>query len=102
MVLDLFDREFTLLAGAEGQAWVDAAWHIAQHRKIPLGAYRVGPVGFGADLEDPQAAWPSVYAVEPDGAVLVRPDGHVAWRQVRHGAEPQAELEQVLRKILAW
>jgi putative polyketide hydroxylase len=25
--------------------------------------------------------WCHAYDVEPDGAVLVRPDGHVAWRQ---------------------
>jgi putative polyketide hydroxylase len=27
--------------------------------------------------------WRSLYGIEPGGAVLVRPDGHVAWRAVR-------------------
>ena len=106
--LDLFDREFTLLAGTEGQSWVDAARHIAQQRELPLSAYRVGQgdqvdqPGFGADLEDPEAVWLSVYGIESTGAVLIRPDGHVAWRQVSWSATPHAELEHVFTKILAW
>ena len=99
--LDLFDREFCLLAGVEGQAWVDAASQIARHKKVPLSAYRIGPVDSKADFEDLEAVWLSVYGVQSDGAVLVRPDGHVAWRRAHGGTEPQAELERVFTKILA-
>jgi putative polyketide hydroxylase len=31
-------------------------------------------------IDDPQ--WPALYGIEPTGAVLVRPDRHVAWRAV--------------------
>jgi len=40
--------------------------------------------------------WRSVYGVEPGGAVLVRPDGHVAWRAV-HRVD---DLAQALRSVL--
>jgi hypothetical protein len=38
--------------------------------------------------------------VEADGAVLVRPDGHVAWRQRSAVSDPGRELERALRGIL--
>ena len=33
-----------------------------------------------ADLIDGEGTWSSAYGMTGDGAVLVRPDGHVAWR----------------------
>jgi len=39
--------------------------------------YRVADDG---DLQDPEETWHNIYEVEKTGAVLVRPDGHVAWR----------------------
>ena len=32
-----------------------------------------------------EPGWPALYGIGPAGAVLVRPDGHVAWRQ---GGQP--------------
>jgi hypothetical protein len=52
-------------------------------------------------LIDPQNEWPSLYGIEPDGAVLVRPDGHVAWRTQRVSADPGSDLVSVLRRILS-
>ncbi len=34
------------------------------------------------------------------GAVLVRPDGHVAWRRPWPATDPKAELGAVLRTLL--
>jgi 2,4-dichlorophenol 6-monooxygenase len=39
--------------------------------------------------------------VRDGGAVLVRPDQHVAWRSEAMAADPASELRRVLTQILA-
>lgn len=76
--LDLFDRDFVLLTGPAGAAWAHAA------RGLPSSLPRVlayqAQVDFQATGDFEQA-----YELGATGAVLVRPDGHVAWRT---GAAP--------------
>lgn len=69
-VHDVFGESFVLLAGAAGAAWADAA------RGAGVSAYRVGP---GGDLDAAADAFEQAYGVGADGAVLVRPDGVIAW-----------------------
>jgi hypothetical protein len=57
-------------------------------------------VGRGADLVDRDGAWEKAYGVDRDGAVLVRPDGHVAWRSPTSMPHPKKELERVLSSVL--
>jgi putative polyketide hydroxylase len=92
----LFGQGFVLLAGAEGQSWCDAAGEIAT-RGVPWQAFCVGRSG---DLVDPDDAWANAYGVERSGAVIVRPDGHVAWRCAASTPQPKAELERVLSSVL--
>ena len=95
--IDLFDTAFTLLAGTSGQKWRDAAVTASRDLGVPLAACTVGR---GGDLGDEDGTWAQLYGIGPDGAVLVRPDGQVAWRSAGSGAEPQAELIRVLRAVL--
>jgi putative polyketide hydroxylase len=90
--IDLFGPHFVLLAGAEGDAWRRAAQAIGPSWP-PL---RVFTVGKDADLGDLDGNWREAYGVDTDGAALVRPDGHVAWRS-RSGASGPLE---VLRSVL--
>jgi 2-polyprenyl-6-methoxyphenol hydroxylase-like FAD-dependent oxidoreductase len=85
--VDLFGPHFVLLAGPDGDAWRLAAQAIGPSWP-PLVAFTVGPDG---DLGDPDGNWHEAYGVGTDGAVLVRPDGHVAWRS-RSGASNPLEL----------
>ncbi|MGI5219137.1 FAD-dependent oxidoreductase [Nocardia sp. CA-290969] len=65
---------FTLVTGLAGTAWTAAA----DSMKLPfLDVVVVGAKG----TEDPYCAWAQVREVHEAGAVLVRPDGYVAWRQ---------------------
>jgi hypothetical protein len=40
--------------------------------------------------------WHDAYGVDADGAVLVRPDGHVAWRSRSGASNPAAVLRTAL------
>jgi putative polyketide hydroxylase len=92
--LDLFDRGLVLLTGTV-EAWTAAARDAAMRLRVPLDCHAVGKHG---TLIDETGEWTSLYGVEPDGAVLVRPDGHVAWRARRATAAP--ELLDVCRSVL--
>jgi 2-polyprenyl-6-methoxyphenol hydroxylase-like FAD-dependent oxidoreductase len=94
-ILGLFDKKMVLLAGADGKTWVEAAYKAAG--KIPLDAWCIGPDG---DFKDPDGAWAKAYGIEPSGAVLVRPDGHVAWRSSQVDADPASTIGNVLEQIL--
>lgn len=65
--------------------------------RLKLPAYRVGPDG---DLHDPEHVWTQKMGVSPDGAVLVRPDGFVAWRSSSATTTPVQVLEQVMNRVL--
>ncbi|WUH95193.1 FAD-dependent monooxygenase [Streptomyces sp. NBC_00433] len=102
--LDLYERVPVLLTGAgsaAGEAWHGAAGSVASELGVPLERYRVG-AGKDADLvTEPGADWSSVHGTGQDGALLVRPDGFVAWRATTGCADPAAELSAVLRQVLS-
>ncbi|HEX4212191.1 MAG TPA: FAD-dependent monooxygenase [Candidatus Dormibacteraeota bacterium] len=76
---DLFGKGFVLLTGPGGEPWRDAVNALRGRTGIPLEAYRVGRAA-PAELLDVDGAWPARSGVGPEGALLVRPDGYVAWR----------------------
>ncbi len=96
--LDLFDTNFVLLTGSAGGAWFVAGEQVAVDFGIPLRCYVVGPEG---PLMDKTGQWASLYGVGPDGAVLVRPDGHVAWRAKTADPCPASQLADALGGILS-
>ncbi len=90
--VDLFGRGFVLLSGAA--PWVDAARSIPG---ITIDAYRIGDSG---DLADPEGSWAAAYGMTPGGAVLVRPDGFVAWRAERAMDDAAGSLATALSGLL--
>ena len=94
--IDLFGPHFVLLAGGDGEAWQRAAQAIGPSWP-PLVAYTVGKDG---DLGDPDGNWHEIYGVDTNGAVLVRPDGHVAWRSRSGVANPAEVLRAALDSLL--
>jgi 2-polyprenyl-6-methoxyphenol hydroxylase-like FAD-dependent oxidoreductase len=93
--LDLFGTAFVLLAGAEGEAWQHAARSAADARAVPLEAYVVG-----GDLRDLGGGFAAAYGISPSGAVLVRPDGFVAWRANDATGAAEAAVGDVLDTVL--
>jgi 2-polyprenyl-6-methoxyphenol hydroxylase-like FAD-dependent oxidoreductase len=93
--LDLFGRDFVLLAGPDGGPWCDAAPEAAAPG-VRLAAYRVG----GAELAVPDDSFTEAYGISRTGAVLVRPDGFVAWRARAASNRPAESLTAALRRAL--
>jgi putative polyketide hydroxylase len=95
--LDLLDGRFVLLAGPAGTPWQKAAALVAGSLGVDLVAYRLGADGDLLDLED---GWQVKMGMSAEGAVLVRPDGFVAWRTSTLPTTPEQRLEQVISSIL--
>ena len=94
--LDLFGTAFVLLAGADGEVWRDAALRAADALDVPLHAYVVGD----GELRDPGAAFAAAYGISADGAVLVRPDGFVAWRAHDDTGASDSAVRDVVEALL--
>lgn len=91
--IDLYGRHFVLLAGSDGPAWCDAADKVAKTLDIPLDGYR-------CDVDLTGARVAAAHGLGPRGALLVRPDGFVAWRSTHDTDNPTAELDRALRAVL--
>jgi 2,4-dichlorophenol 6-monooxygenase len=90
---------FLLIAGEDGEAWCDAARDLAANAGIPLDAVRIGHLE--GDLYDPRLGWARRRQIGRDGAVLVRPDRFIAWRQATAAEDPRSALAGALSQILA-
>ena len=73
---DLIGQGLTLITGPGGDAWLDAATKVAAGTPFPITAHVVG-----ADLDSADGTFCERFGLGSDGAVLVRPDGHIAWRR---------------------
>jgi 2,4-dichlorophenol 6-monooxygenase len=95
--LDLTDGEqFVVLTHVAGrQYWSDAVTALRTRLSVPIICLALGS-GASADVRDEDGAWPRLSEVEDTGAVLVRPDGHVAWRSSRADGDPVAALASAM------
>jgi putative polyketide hydroxylase len=56
--------------------------------------------GFGVELGGAEVAAAAAHRLKTDGALLVRPDGFVAWRTEAAAEDPERTLERVLWRLL--
>jgi len=109
--LDLYGRGFVLMCGPDGENWLAAAEKAGAAAGVPIAAYRVGEPESGLPLADLaphrvrlstlfSVPFPEAYGIEASGAVLVRPDGYVAWRQRRYKADAAEALTRALTAVL--
>ncbi|WP_299531452.1 FAD-dependent monooxygenase [uncultured Streptomyces sp.] len=98
--LDLYERAFVLLADAGRPQWRAAAARVAERLSVRLDAFGIGS-GPEADLEPADGAdWAAAHGTSAGGAVLVRPDGFVAWRCEDAVDDPEAVLHEVMTALL--
>jgi 2,4-dichlorophenol 6-monooxygenase len=88
---------FTLITGIAGQAWVPAAEAVRTQLGAPVEAVVIGP---GQPVTDLYYDWSKLREVEEGGALLVRPDKHIAWRAKRLPDDPRAALYDALARVL--
>jgi 2,4-dichlorophenol 6-monooxygenase len=92
--LDLVGKgRISVVTGIAGQAWADAA------AELRLPFLRTVVIGAPGAL-DSYSSWHAVREIEEAGALLVRPDGVVAWRQ-RHGVANADQARRALQAALA-
>jgi 2,4-dichlorophenol 6-monooxygenase len=89
---------FLLLTGSDGDQWLQAAESAERNLGIKISAHRIGG---RSELRDRDGSWPALRGHDDDGVVLVRPDGHVAYRSVRMPGDPALELERALTQVLS-
>jgi 2-polyprenyl-6-methoxyphenol hydroxylase-like FAD-dependent oxidoreductase len=82
--LDLFRTRMVLLT--PGTAWEEAA----KASGAELDVHRIERSDF-----------PEYYGISPTGAVLVRPDGYVAWRAADDASASPEEVTRVLASVLS-
>jgi 2-polyprenyl-6-methoxyphenol hydroxylase-like FAD-dependent oxidoreductase len=88
--IEFFSDRFVLIVGANGAAWRDAA----KQASLP---FEVGVVSIseGSDYwPDDDTDFNALYGIDSDGVLLVRPDGHVAFRSKGAVADAVATLQR--------
>jgi 2-polyprenyl-6-methoxyphenol hydroxylase-like FAD-dependent oxidoreductase len=93
--LDLFAQDFVVLAGSNAENWCAAARAAGAALGVPVQAHR-----FGTDVTDADGGLESIYGTGEAGAVLVRPDGFIAWRASSSSADAESELSGALGAAL--
>ncbi|MGC4994525.1 FAD-dependent monooxygenase [Nocardia salmonicida] len=112
--IDLFGTEFVLFTGAESTDWQKACVTVAERLGILIQHYRIAPNGeerhpinmrqgstLTDTLHDHKSLWHDAYGVGTFGAVLVRPDGVVAWRFPGKADNAAAAFTAVLCRVLS-
>lgn len=85
--IDLFGKTFVLLTGSSGRAWAEGWRAAARELTLPLDIHALDAIH-------------QPYGITTDGAVLVRPDGVVAWRARRAGDASPGALTRTLSTLL--
>jgi 2-polyprenyl-6-methoxyphenol hydroxylase-like FAD-dependent oxidoreductase len=93
--VDLFGRGLVLLAGRDAAGWQESGQIVAG--ELALEVHRMDQ----AELRDTSSTFHEAYGIGSAGAVLIRPDGVVAWRA--HGARDASpeKIREVLSSVLA-
>ena len=88
--------QFSLVTGVAGTAWVEAAQALNRPylRTVVIGA---------PGAQDAYYSWHRQREIDEAGALLVRPDGVIAWRQpcaADNAAQAQSQLQAALAALL--
>jgi 2,4-dichlorophenol 6-monooxygenase len=88
---------FSLITGIGGDAWTAAARRATEVTGVPVDVHHIGTRD---GLHDGYGDWAELREVHGSGAVLVRPDRHVAWRAEQYTSGAAAGLCEVMQQLL--
>ncbi|OQV11339.1 FAD binding domain-containing protein [Cladophialophora immunda] len=95
--------DYLLITDHYGSAWIDALGKVVGELKVNVRIAQIGPLASGlrpCAYVDRDDRWPRESQLRRGGAILVRPDNFVAWRQLdgslRHGEEAVEALRVLL------
>ncbi|SCE71661.1 FAD-dependent oxidoreductase [Micromonospora saelicesensis] len=94
--IDVLTEGWTLATAPGDDAWLAAAEAVSAETGLPIKALTAGP---GGDLAD-DGSWLASCGVGPGGALLVRPDGIVAFRSAGQVDDQAQTLTAALATIL--
>jgi 2,4-dichlorophenol 6-monooxygenase len=89
---------FCLITGIDSKEWEEAAAKARAELDVELPVYRVGA---RCDYDDVYGDWARTREIGDGGALLVRPDRHIAWRAAEPHVDPAMDLLTALRHVLA-
>ncbi len=92
--LDLYRSHPVLIVGPRGHHWLDAGRQLAADFHLDIHH-------IGADADRSAKAFLQGHGISETGAILIRPDGFVAWRAPSQEASPIEELADALGHVLA-
>jgi putative polyketide hydroxylase len=95
--LDLCGGKWSLLVGAKAAGWNEEAHRVAQEVGLLIA---VRSIGAKAEWSDVEGRFEECYGIGATGAVLVRPDGFVAWRSSGRVNHPPRQLKQAVVSLL--
>jgi hypothetical protein len=95
--LDLAERGTVLLTSTDGAHWCKPAATAARLLGIPLETCVVQP---RAAITGADHLWHAYFGLDSRSAVLLRPDGHIAWFGPATSAEPTMEVARALASVL--
>jgi putative polyketide hydroxylase len=96
--LDLAERGMVLLTSVEGQAWCEPAAAAARMLGVPLETIVVES---RTALVGDDHLWNAYFGLDSRSAVLLRPDGHIAWYGPATSPEPTMDVARALASVLA-
>lgn len=93
--IDLVGPEFSLIASAGGQEWQAIAEATGKKLGLELECHPLGE-----ELVDVEGTFEDRFGLSDTGAVLLRPDGFIAWRATELQPSAARDLENALSSVL--
>ena len=94
--IDLYGKGFVGLTGRAAGQWADALASVFSRLELDIDIYRLG-----AELADPEDRCAGAYQIGAGGAVVIRPDGIVAWRTSQaHDPAGQQDLSEAIVQLM--
>lgn len=91
------NARWTLLTGIAGEGWKAAAEAASEQFGVEIEVVTIGAL---QRVQDAYGEWSRIRETEESGALLVRPDHHIAWREQRWSDGGQASLLDAFQRIL--